>query len=65
MGKVKTALDKQIERSYYRIADGVQIPIMAIPDIFRDARKAIANGEDLDTAMLWIVREYRVGGRDL
>jgi len=56
------ALDKQIEASYYRHAQGVQVSVMDIPKIFRDIKLELAGGVDIDTATRTVVSHYRKGG---
>lgn len=53
-------IDKLIEASFYRVANGVQIPIMDIGKVFAAGRAAIAEGRDLDTAIREIVAQLRV-----
>lgn len=54
------ALDREIEAAYYRHAQGVQVNMLDIPKIFRDAKLELAAGKPLDEAMIEIVKRYRV-----
>lgn len=57
------ALDKQIEAAYYRVASGVQVSIMDIPAIFRDAKAMLAGGRtDIDQVLIEVVKRYQVAG---
>jgi len=52
--------DKLIETTFYRVASGVQINVMDIGKVFAAGRAALAEGRDLDTAILAIVAQLRV-----
>jgi hypothetical protein len=41
---MKNLIDSEIEKAYYRLADGKVIDIMDIPKVFAFARKALAEG---------------------
>ena len=68
--KQEKAADKRIERAYARSCSGVQIPMLAIPGIFRDARanmeaRQLITGQpmtdaELDTCVAAIVETIRV-----
>lgn len=47
----KDNLDKQIEQSYYKLAQGKNINIMDIPKVFADGRRAVNNGATVDQAV--------------
>lgn len=54
-------LDKQIERAWYRQADGVQVSILDIPKIFADCRKAvIEDGHTIAYAIDCAISRYEV-----
>ncbi len=56
------ALDKQIESAYYRVASGVQVSIMDIPKIFRDAKAELTGGRtDIDNVLIEVVKRYQTG----
>lgn len=55
--------DKRIEAAYYRTSSGVQIPMMAIPGIFRAIREEMTpttTDEQLDVLVQAIVGMIRV-----
>lgn len=54
------AADKLVEAAYYRVADRVQIPMMAIPGIYRAGRAALDAGADVDAAVKAAVDAVRV-----
>lgn len=58
--KAEKQADKLIEATFRRVANGVQINIMDIGKIFAAGRTALAEGKDLDTAILAIVAQLRV-----
>ena len=58
--KLDRQLDKRIEVAYYRLAQGVQVSVLDIPRIFRDAKLELSAGVELDTAMVAIIKRYRV-----
>jgi hypothetical protein len=45
-------LDKQIERLYYQHAQGRQIPVLKIVQIYVAGRTAAAAGEDVEAAVI-------------
>ena len=47
-----------IERAYYKHAEGKMISILDIPKLYRDVEAMLANGHDLDTAMIAAVAVY-------
>ena len=49
--------DKRIEQAYYKVADGVQIDMMAIPKVFKVGEKAIAEGAD-DAALEKAIADF-------
>lgn len=59
--KEKKALDKEIERAYYRHADGVVVNVFDIGKIFAFCRRAAEVGEPLDAAVKAAIAIYRVG----
>lgn len=54
-------IDKDVERAWYRLASGVQVPILDIPKIFRDIKLEMAAGVDVDTATRAAIDRYQVG----
>ena len=56
--KQKNPIDTQIERAYYRLAQGKQINIMRIPALFADCRTAVKNGEEVEAAVQAAVDRY-------
>lgn len=61
--KAEKATDKRIERAYYRTSSYVQIPIMSIPGIYREARAAMTpetTDEQLDALVTAAVAKVRV-----
>ncbi len=57
--KAQKQLDKDIEQAWYRMAAGVQVSIMDIPAIFREARVAVEAGRTLEGVMTEIIARYR------
>lgn len=58
--KRQTAImDAQIERAYYRLAQGVQISVLDIGKVFAAGRAALATGADLDAAITAVVAILR------
>lgn len=55
----KKALDAQIESFYYKHGQGVEISVMDITKLFNDCRKAYADAEDLEQAVIAAVAKYR------
>jgi len=56
-------IDRAIEQAYYRVASGVQVSIMDIPKIFRDAKTLLAGGRtDIDQVLIEVVKRYQVAG---
>lgn len=53
------AIDKEIERIYYRIACGVQINMLDIPKIFFAGRDAELLGQDMEAAIAAKIAELR------
>lgn len=51
-------VDTLIERLYYTHAQGRQISILKIGDLFRDARTAIVNGSDPTVAVQTAIAKY-------
>lgn len=49
--------DKRIEQAYYKVADGVQIDMMAIPKVFKVGESAIAQGAD-DAALEKAIADF-------
>jgi hypothetical protein len=58
--KQRKALDKEIERAYYRHGEGVTVDVMDISKIFAFCRQAVEVGEPLDTAVQAAIAIYRV-----
>ncbi len=63
--KADRALDKAIEASYYRQAQGRQIDIMKIGALFADARARIQAGTPVDDAVKVAIETFCMpkGGR--
>jgi len=55
-------IDSIIEREYYRQAQGLQINVMDIPKLFRDARTFIVQGMSPADAVRQAIGIYCVGG---
>lgn len=53
------ALDKEIERVYYKHGNGVQINIMDIGKIFREVRAAYEKGEDYEASVQACIKKFR------
>lgn len=53
-------IDQEIERQWYAQASGVQVPIMDIPKIFADCRKAHTEGVSIEDAVKAAAAKYRV-----
>jgi len=60
--RAEDKIDREIEKAWYRLASGVQVPIMDIPRIFRDIKLEVAGGMDIDTAVRAAIHYYQVGG---
>lgn len=58
--KADKQLDKDIERTWYKMASGVQVNIMDIANIFREARVAVQAGRTLEGVMTEIIARYRL-----
>lgn len=56
-------LDRDIELAWHRLANGIQINLLDIPKIFGDCRRAIENGEGIDSCILDAIEKYRVKKR--
>lgn len=56
------ALEKEIERVYYALARGVQVRVLDVPRIFRDAKLEHSAGVPLEQAMPAIIERYRAKG---
>lgn len=54
-------IDKRIEAAFYAKCGNVQIPMMRIPDVFAEGRKAISEGRDLEDALVSFVSTIAVG----
>lgn len=54
-----TALDREIERIYYRRCGGVQINVMDIGKVFAAGREAASQGADVEAAIVAKVQELR------
>lgn len=57
--KQLAAIDRQIELTYYRVAQGVQISILDIGKIYAAGRAAIEAGADLEAAIVAAVAQLR------
>lgn len=53
------ALDKEIERLYQKNCCGIQINIMDIGKVFNAAKKAHAEGRDMEAAIIDCVQSIR------
>lgn len=56
--KQKNAVDSAIEQVYYARAQGLQIGMMDIPKLFNDARLAISQGKDVESATVEAIAKY-------
>jgi len=56
--KLDKELDAEVERVYYEIAFGVQVNVMDIPRIFRDAKLEHSAGASIKDCMPVIVARY-------
>jgi len=52
-------LDKAIEAEWYRRASGVQVSVLDIPKIFREAKLELAAGKSLPDAIDLMIQRYR------
>jgi hypothetical protein len=52
-------IDKQIERAYYRRCSGIQIDVFDIGKVFAVGRQAVAEGADMETAIVAFVETVR------
>ena len=57
--KEEKAVDKEIDLIYRQNCCGIQIDIMAIPEIFKVGRVAKAEGRDVKTAVVAFVESIR------
>jgi hypothetical protein len=57
--KAERQLNEAIEQTYYRLAQGVQVNILDIPKIFRDAKIELAAGVSLEQSMPGIIARYK------
>jgi hypothetical protein len=57
--QVEKRLEKNIEQSYYRQAQGIQLNIFSIPKLFRDVKVAVNSGQVLDSAVADVIAKYR------
>jgi hypothetical protein len=44
--RAEKLIDKRIEQAYYRTCSGVQIPMLAIPGIFRSVREQLKDAQE-------------------
>ena len=51
--------EKQIESAWYRLASGVEVDIMDLGKIYRDAKLELADGASLDDAVKTQIARYR------
>jgi hypothetical protein len=59
MTKAEKEADAAIGISYRKFGNGVQVNMMDIPRIFREAREVLARGEAIDQHMPGIIAKYR------
>jgi hypothetical protein len=59
--KEEKAIDKQVEKAYYKHFDCVQVNMMDLTKIMNVGRNALKEGRDLDEAMAAAVETFRVG----
>jgi len=57
--KAEKAVDKLIESTYYKYGSGVQIMIMDIPKIFREARVEMLTGKPIEEVIQNLIAKYR------
>lgn len=57
--RLEALIERRIDESYRRNCAGVQIDIMDIGKVFAAGRRAIAAGEDLDSAIVAFVATIR------
>lgn len=58
--KEERALDREISQAWARLAQGVQVNVMDIPNIVRDAKLEMAGDATMDEAIAMMVERYRV-----
>jgi hypothetical protein len=56
--KAEKVLDAQIERAYYKHAQGKSIDVMKITKLYDDARSAVVSGSSVDDAVIAAVAKY-------
>ena len=52
-------IHKQVEKTYYKHAQGVQVSIMDIPKIFSDCTVKFLAGGDMDAVVKEAIAKYR------
>jgi hypothetical protein len=57
--KADKALDREIDKLYRENCSGIQVSIMDIPRIFAEAKKARAEGRDMNDAIVSFVNTIR------
>lgn len=57
--KAEKALDSQIEQAWYRLASGIEVSVLDIPRIFRDAKIEMAAGKTAEEAVTIQIARYR------
>jgi len=56
----KKEVEKKIEAAYKRHGNGVQIPMLVIPRIYKAGQDAAALGLDIDAAVKAAIENYRL-----
>jgi hypothetical protein len=59
ISKAEKALDREIEKEYYRQGEGIQIDLFAIPKIYNECKAALATGTTLPDAMKACIAKHR------
>ncbi len=52
-------IDREISKAWSRLASGVQVNVMDIPKIFRDARDLVSLGQSVDDAIRSLIPRYQ------
>ena len=58
--RLKDLVDREVEKFYYRHAEGVRVGVLDIPKIFEEGREAFAAGRDLEAAVKASIAAYRL-----
>lgn len=61
-GRLERELELEIKRTYYALAEGVQVDILDIPRIFADAKIEHSAGVPLEKSMPGIIARYAFKG---